>query len=153
MGNFRRGQVKYEPTFGVLNGDGGMHATNECNHEASGGVRLTASIFISDLKEASVAEVGGHDNYYFPFGNEEWIWAQAGRHWKKDGSVSLTSDKGRDPFIPEDHIENCETRVGKNKEKCWVNGIERKRCYKTCGFFMPDDEFRPGEERQKIFGW
>ena len=94
-----------------------------------------------------------HSNYYFPFGNEEWIWAQAGRHWKKDGSVSLTSDKGCDPFIPEDHIKNCETRVGKSKEKCWVDGIERKRCYKTCGFFMPDDKFCPGEERQKIFGW
>ena len=29
LGNFRRGQVKYAPDFGILNGDNGMHATNE----------------------------------------------------------------------------------------------------------------------------
>lgn len=29
LGNRRRGQVKYDNTFGVLNGDDAMHATNE----------------------------------------------------------------------------------------------------------------------------
>lgn len=29
LGNRRRGQVKYAPEFGVLNGDDAMHATNE----------------------------------------------------------------------------------------------------------------------------
>lgn len=29
IGNRRRAQVKYSPEFGVLNGDDGMHATNE----------------------------------------------------------------------------------------------------------------------------
>ena len=29
LGNRRRGQVKYSPEFGVLNGDDAMHATNE----------------------------------------------------------------------------------------------------------------------------
>lgn len=98
-------------------------------------------------------EVANHDNYYFPFGNKDWIWAQRGRHWNKDGTVSLANDKGRRPFEPKDELRDCETKVGPGKEKCWVNGIERKRCYKTCGFFMPDDEFRPGEEREKVFGW
>mmetsp|Transcript_31582 Transcript_31582/g.67312 ORF Transcript_31582/g.67312 Transcript_31582/m.67312 type:complete len:85 (-) Transcript_31582:434-688(-) len=83
----------------------------------------------------------------------DWIWAQRGRHWNKNGGVSLKDDKGREPFEPKDELKNCESRVGENKEKCWVNSNERKRCYKTCGFFMSDDEFRPGEEREKVFGW
>ena len=29
LGNRRRGQIKYAPDFGVLNGDDAMHATNE----------------------------------------------------------------------------------------------------------------------------
>ena len=29
LGNRRRGQVKYRPDFGVLNGDDARHATNE----------------------------------------------------------------------------------------------------------------------------
>ena len=29
IGNRRRGQIKYSPEFGVLNGDDAMHATNE----------------------------------------------------------------------------------------------------------------------------
>ena len=29
LGNFRRGQVKYAPDFGILNKDNGMHTTNE----------------------------------------------------------------------------------------------------------------------------
>mmetsp|Transcript_19450 Transcript_19450/g.42294 ORF Transcript_19450/g.42294 Transcript_19450/m.42294 type:complete len:820 (-) Transcript_19450:205-2664(-) len=153
LGNRRRGQVKYAPTFGVLNGDDGMHATNECNHRASKGVRITASIFISELEEESLDQVADHDNYYFPFGNMDWIWAQRGRHWSKDGSVSLVSDKGRVPFEAKDDLEGCEERVGEKKEKCVQNTIERKRCYKTCGTFVTDDKYRPGEERQKVFGW
>merc|ERR1711957_503748 len=66
LGNWRRGQVKYSPKFGVLNGDDGMHATNECDHRPSKGVRITASIFLAELRPESVEEVAGHDHYTFP---------------------------------------------------------------------------------------
>ena len=36
--------------------------------------------------------------YYFPFRNIDWIWPQRGRHWSKDGSVSMVNDKGLVPF-------------------------------------------------------
>ena len=91
--------------------------------------------------------------YYFPFGNMDWIWAQRGRHWSKDGTASLAHDKGRRPFAAKDELEGCEERVGANKEKCLVNGPERMLCYATCGFFMSEEEFRPGDERTEVFGW
>lgn len=83
----------------------------------------------------------------------DWIWAQRGRHWSKDGTASLAHDKGRRPFVAKDELEGCEERVGANKEKCLVNGPERMLCYATCGFFMSEDEFRPGDERTEVFGW
>jgi len=149
IGNRRRAQVKYQDEFGILNGDDAMHATNECDHRAYGadGVRITASIFLSELEEKSLKQVADHDEYYFPFGNMDWIWAQRGRHWNKDGTASMLNDKGRQPFEPKDAISGCEHRVGKNKEKCLVHGEVRMRCYKTCGFFKSDENYRPGLER------
>ncbi|KAL7543508.1 hypothetical protein ACHAXR_012794 [Thalassiosira sp. AJA248-18] len=153
LGNRRRGQVKYAPEFGVLNGDDAMHATNECNHRASGGVRITASIFLAELQEESLHQVAEHDKYYFPFGNMDWIWAQRGRHWNKAGTASLTGDKGRVSFVAEDEMEGCEEKVGEKKEKCLVHGHERMLCYKTCGAFISDDKYSLGEERRKMVGW
>jgi len=150
VGNRRRAQVKYSNEFGILNGDDAMHATNECNHRATGGVRITASIFLSQLEEASLKQVAEHDKYYFPFGNMDWIWSQRGRHWNKDGTASMMNDKGRQPFEPVDAIEGCEDRVGENKEECMVHGEVRMNCYKTCGFFKDDGEYRPGEERAVV---
>lgn len=88
----------------------------------------------------------------------DWIWAQRGRHWNKEGNVSLaTGDKGRAPFVAKDAMEGCEERVGygkPNRHLCWVNGLERKKCYETCGFFINDDEYHPGkQDRQKWLGW
>lgn len=83
----------------------------------------------------------------------DWIWAQRGRHWNKEGTVSLVEDKGRESFEAEDEMEGCEEKVGENKEKCLVHGAERMLCYKTCGAFIPDDKFKPGEERRTIVGW
>ena len=154
LGNRRRGQVKYAPEFGVLNGDDAMHATNECNHRTIDSVRITVSIFLVQMEEASLEQVAEHDKYYFPFGNMDWIWAQRGRHWQAgDSSVSLVNDKGRRPFEPKDEMENCEERVGENKEKCFVHGNERMLCYKTCGTFTPDDKYKLREQRHKVVGW
>ena len=150
VGNRRRAQVKYSNEVGILNGDDAMHATNECNHRATGGVRITASIFISQLEKASLKQVAEHDRYYFPFGNMDWIFAQRGRHWNKEGNASMLDDKGRKPFEPVDAIEGCEYRVGENKEECMVHGEVRMNCYKTCGFFKDDSEYRPGEERKVV---
>jgi len=150
VGNRRRAQVKYSNEVGILNGDDAMHATNECNHRATGGVRITASIFISQLEKASLKQVAEHDRYYFPFGNMDWIFAQRGRHWNKEGTASMLDDKGRKPFEPVDAIEGCEYRVGENKEECMVHGEVRMNCYKTCGFFKDDSEYRPGEERKVV---
>ncbi len=83
----------------------------------------------------------------------DWIWAQQDRHWNKNGGVSLKDDKGREPFETKVKMKNCKLRVGENKEKFWVNSNKRKQCYKECGFFVSDDEFRPGEKREKVFGW
>ena len=67
--------------------------------------------------------------------------------------MSLVNDKGRRPFEPKDEMENCEERVGENKEKCFVHGNERMLCYKTCGTFTPDDKYKLGEQRHKVVGW
>ena len=83
----------------------------------------------------------------------DWIWAQRGRHWNREGTVSLVNDKGRTEFEAEDEMDNCEERVGEGGENCLRHGPERMLCYKTCGTFMEDDEFRPGAHRGEVFGW
>ena len=83
----------------------------------------------------------------------DWIWAQRGRHWNKEGTASLVEDKGRVHFEPHDEMDGCEEKVGDNNEKCLVHGAERMLCYKTCGAFITDEKYQPGEQRRSTFGW
>ena len=67
--------------------------------------------------------------------------------------MSMVKDKGRKPFTPKDAMEGCEEAIGENGEKCLENGNPRTLCYETCKHFMKDEEFRPGVDREEVFGW
>jgi len=153
LGNRRRGQLKYGDDFGVLNGDMAMHASNECNYRPTREIRISASIFMTEINDASQKVIQEHDDWYFPFGHHPWIRAQKGRHWHKDGGRSLHTDTGRAPLKVEDQIEGCAERIGENKEKCFEHTLERQKCWKSCGAFMDDVDYRPGEARKEVFGY
>jgi len=153
LGSRRRGQIKYEEDFGVLNGDVAMHATNECDYRKDRGIRISASIFMAEVNDASKKVIAEHDTWYFPFGNNDWILAQKGRHWHKDGGRSMLDDEGRAPLVVKDQIPGCAERVGPNKEKCFVHTEERQKCWKTCGAFIDDEDYRPGVSRKTVYGY
>lgn len=153
MGNRRRGQIKYGDDFGVLNGDMAMHATNECNYRPTREIRISTSIFMTEINDASLRVIQEHDDWYFPFGHHAWIRAQKGRHWHRDGGRSLRADAGRAPLEVEDQIEGCAERVGASKEKCFEHTLERQKCWKTCGAFIDDADYRPGDARKDVLGY
>lgn len=148
----RKGEVYYESNAGVLVGDGTRHGTRECDHRESRGVRITASIYLADLTEDNLKVAAGDTTSIFPpTGDEEWIWAQRGRHWSKDGKRSLVNDLGRKEINVEDDFKDCERRT-KNGQ-CKGNTEERSGCLKTCKVYLHDDEYKPGVSRKEIFGY
>lgn len=150
--NVRKGEVHYGSNAGILVGDGTRHGTRECDHRAKRGVRITCSIYLADLNEKNLAVVAGDTTSTFPpTGDEDWIWAQRGRHWSKDGSRSLVGDLGRKEMEVKDSMMGCEERTKHNE--CLGDSKERAECWKSCRVFIPDDEYKPGEERRQVLGY
>ena len=148
----RKGEVYYGKDAGILVGDGTRHGTRECDHRASRGVRITASIYLADLTKGNIGIVAGDTTSIFPpTGDEEWVWAQRGRHWSKDGKRSLVEDIGRKEIDVEDELEDCEART-RNGE-CKGNTRERSGCVKTCRVYLRDEEYKPGMKRREFFGY
>ena len=140
--------VKYDPSFGVLVGDKALHGTRECNHRSEGNIRMVMSIYLADIDEDNIQQVSTDDTAIFPIpGEDEWLWAQKGRHWRKD--MCMLPDRGRQPFAASDASDLC-TEVAKYG-KCKSNPKEaRKYCPQSCNVYMNDLEYRPGVERSIV---
>ena len=150
--NKRKGEVYYGEDYGMLVGDGTRHGTRECDHRANKGVRITASIYLADLTKENLSVAAGDTTSIFPpTGDEEWIWAQRGRHWSKDGKRSLVNDIGRKKLNVKDELKDCE-KITQNGE-CAGNTRERSGCLQTCRIYLHDDEYKPGEKRSDFFGY
>lgn len=152
----RKGEVYYgSGEYGILVGDGTRHGTRECDHRSNKGVRITASIYLADLTKENLSVAAGDTTSIFPpTGDEEWIWAQRGRHWnKKDKSISLVNDLGRKSMNVKDEWEDCETIIRRNGELCKGNTKERSGCLKTCRVYLEDGEYKPGSKRSDFFGY
>lgn len=148
----KKGELYYGTNAGVLVGDGTRHGTRECDHRAKRGVRITCSIYLADLNKNNLPVVAGDTTSMFPpEGEVNWIWSQRGRHWHKDGGRSLETDLGRTPFAVEDALDECDKKVLDGK--CIGDTEERAGCLKTCGVFVDDAVYKPGEERRKVFGY
>ncbi|KAL3810922.1 hypothetical protein ACHAXA_008772 [Cyclostephanos tholiformis] len=154
-GDGRRGETFYGTNAGVLVGDGTMHGTRECNHRASRGVRITASIYLADVTRDNLSILAGDTTSIFPpmeEVGEEWIWSQRGRHWRKGedgGGPGLVGDLGRSKFPFEDKATGCAW------DDCENEGDNpRNACLKTCRVFMDDEsEYMPGKARREVMGY
>ncbi|KAL7546267.1 hypothetical protein ACHAWF_009602 [Thalassiosira exigua] len=147
----RKGEVHYRSDAGILVGDGTRHGTRECDHRAVQGVRITCSIYLADATEDILDTIAGDTTSIFPPTGRtarEWVWAQRGRHWRRDGESSLVGDLGRRSFEVGDNAKGC------TEEDC-THDTEKGRnvCLKTCNVFIEDSEYNPGKERSAVLGY
>lgn len=153
-GDDKRGETYYGSNAGILVGDGTRHGTRECDHRPYKGVRITASIYLADVTKENLSILASDTTSIFPPMEElgeEWIWAQKGRHWRKDGGgPGLVGDPGRAEFpYYKDDVKGC------TKDDCEADGKRpRNSCIKTCKIFLDDaTEYMPGKERREVFGY
>ena len=143
-------KYKYNETYGVLVGDGTWHGTRECNHRPTGDIRAVMSVYLADLTEDNLERVAYDDTAIFPIpGEDDWLWAQRGRHWRKDACVA--NDFGRRPFQTYDESDDCPALAAEGKCES-DEKTTRRKCPKSCRIFMDDWEYRPGIERSKVIG-
>lgn len=149
----RKGEIYYGSNAGVLVGDGTRHGTRECDHRAYRGVRITCSIYLSDVTEDNLEILAGDTTSIFPPTGEkaaDWVWTQRGRHWSKKGGRSLVDDEGRKPLNVEDETKGCKKHLCTQEDD---GGRYRNKCMKTCKVFMDDDDYKPGKERREVLGY
>ncbi len=149
----RKGEIYYGSNAGILVGDGTRHGTRECDHRAYRGVRITCSIYLSDVTRDNLEILAGDTTSIFPPTGEtaaEWVWTQRGRHWSKKGGRSLVDDVGRKPYNVEDEIRGCKKHLCTQEDD---GGSYRNKCMKTCKVFMDDDDYKPGKERREVYGY
>jgi hypothetical protein len=143
-------KYKYNETYGVLVGDGTWHGTRECDHRPTGDIRAVMSVYLADLTEDNLERIAYDDTAIFPIpGEDNWLWAQRGRHWMKDACVA--NDLGRREFETYDDSDQCPALAAagycESQEK-----TTRRLCPKSCRIFMNDWEYLPGVERSKVIG-
>ena len=145
----QKGEVYYGSNAGILVGDGTRHGTRECDHRAKRGVRITCSIYLADPTEDNLDILSDDTTSIFPPTGEiagKWVWAQRGRHWRKDGGGNgLVGDLGRSPVAFKDFKKGC------TKDDCTDD--DRNNCMKTCKVFMDDREYKTGKERREVMGY
>jgi hypothetical protein len=149
----RKGEIYYGDNAGILVGDGTRHGTRECDHRHNRGVRISCSIYLSDVTKDNLEILAGDTTSIFPPTGDtaaEWVWRQRGRHWSKDGGRSLVNDIGRKPFNVEDNMKGCKKELCTQEDD---GGRYRNECMKTCKVFIDDDEYKPGSERVEIYGY
>ncbi|VEU38563.1 unnamed protein product [Pseudo-nitzschia multistriata] len=109
-----------DPGVGLLLGSDTLHGTPDCDYRRQGGngrgstksngkrhtnagygMRVFASIYITDVREDNVGLVAGDGTALFPIpGQEGWLLAQRSRF--SGGPGSFARDLGREPFHPTD---------------------------------------------------
>lgn len=148
-----KGEIYYGSNAGILVGDGTRHGTRECDHRANHGVRITTSIYLSDVTRDNLEILAGDTTSIFPPTGKtaaDWVWTQRGRHWSKEGGRSLVDDIGRKPYNVEDRMEGC------RKDLCIRDddeGMYRNQCMKTCKVFEDDEDYKPGKKRREVYGY
>ena len=148
----KRGEVRYGSNAGILVGDGTKHGTKECDHRSLREVRISCSIYLADLTEENLDAIVGDDTSVFPPTDAaEWMWAQRGRHWNKNGGRSLVNDVGRRSLQVQDDVDGCEEGMCLTAKDGIVE--YRNKCKRTCKIFIDDRKYQPGESRHDILGY
>ena len=148
----KQGEIGFGPNSGVLLGDRTYHATRQCDHRHKREVRITLSIWLSDLTTDLAGILASSDTSIFPLHPaSDWVWAQRGRHWSKNDGRSLMNDIGREPFNVVDEVDGCKAELCMEEEE--GDGWYRNKCAKTCKVYMDDDEYKPGTARSQVYGY
>ncbi|KAL7453784.1 hypothetical protein ACHAWC_005431 [Mediolabrus comicus] len=149
----KQGEIGFGPNSGVLLGDRTYHATRQCDHRHKHEVRITVSIWLSDLTTDLAGKLASSDTSIFPLHPaSDWVWAQRGRHWSKNDGRSLMNDIGREPFNVVDEVDGCKAELC-NMEEEEGDGWYRNKCAKTCKVYMDDGEYKPGTARSQVYGY
>jgi len=145
--------IKLEKNVGVLVGDKTWHGTRDCDHTPTRQMRVMLSVYLADLTRENVDVIAQDRTAIFPVqGEVNWLWAQQGRHWRKN-SQSNEMDFGRRPFMAEDKWEEC-TELASDGD-C-ISGEDpfetRLYCPESCQVYIPDYMYRPGIDRSIVIG-
>ena len=130
-------QMSYDT--GVLLGAGTRHGTGECDYREKGDVRLSVAIYVADVNDDNVEIVASDSTSLWPTqGDVHWFGSQAGRFWRRDGSRSLKTDKGRAPIAVKDNRRDC----AKHTDRCESDPAGfRLECPKTCKVYLEDEVY------------
>lgn len=158
----KKGSLKYQIGTASMMGDDAMHGTQACDYRKTKGMRLAATIYVADVNEANYKDItSGTLTQIFPLPDDDWLWAQRGRHWG-DGA-SLKTDKGREEFSVTDHFIDCEERAEEgmceSDSEVADERATRKQCLKSCKVYEDDgddeawyvDEYDPEEEYEEWY--
>ena len=147
------GEIKLHESFGVIVGDDAWHSTNLCDYRSTDDLRISLSVYITEITPESVENIAGDDTSYFPvIDSTDWHWAQRGRHW--GGGASLKHDMGRHEYEPKDASPDCEgfARMGYCRAPNYFLYRElEKNCLSSCNFYLEDKDYKPGVSRSLLY--
>ncbi|KAL7492611.1 hypothetical protein ACHAWT_002390 [Skeletonema menzelii] len=137
-----KGSLKYQIGTASMMGDDAMHGTQACDYREKKGMRMAATVYVADINQANYKQITSSTlTQIFPLPDEDWLWAQKGRHW--GNGASLKTDKGRETFSVSDHFIDCEERADKGMCESDSSVIDqkatRKQCLKSCNVYEDND--------------
>ena len=157
-----KGSLKYQIGTASMMGDDAMHGTQACDYREKKGMRMAATVYVADINRMNYAQItSGTLTQIFPLPDEDWLWAQRGRHW--GNGASMKTDKGRETFSVSDHYIDCEERrdEGMCESDSAVNDEKstRKQCLKSCNVYVDDgshkawyvDRYDPEQEYEEWY--
>jgi hypothetical protein len=124
---------------GLVVGADTNHGTGDCDYRETGEMRLSFAIYMADINDENVERIAADETSLWPTdGDVDWLLAQTGRAWSKDGKKSLKNDTGRTPIHVQDEREDCSMST----DRCLTDlaGF-RLSCAKTCVLYMENDEY------------
>lgn len=139
-----KGITNLDPNVGIILGGESPHGTGECNYREEKEFRLSFAIYVADINDENVELIASDSTSLWPTqGDTEWFAAQRGRLWSKDGTASLKKDKGRQPMVVEDLVDDCTV------EECESDATgKRLQCPKTCRLYLNDKDYYPLIEKE-----
>ena len=133
------GEVKLDPSFGVVLGGESVHGTGKCDYRETKDFRLSFAVYVADINEDNVDLIASDSTSLWPTkGDTFWFRAQEGRLWSKhDVNKTLKTDSGRKPLTVEDQDSSCEKM---DPNLCMTDPHGRRlSCPKTCQLYLEND--------------
>ena len=133
------GKVDMRHHVGLVAGAATYHGTGECDYRDTEEFRVALSVYVSDVNESNSQGIADDSTSIWPVtGDAEFSLAQAGRAWRKDGSSTMLTDKGRLPIERPDSREDCSEHMDRciSEPSTW-----REVCPRSCGLYVENDAY------------